>query len=104
MATFAKLKDGSWGVRVPGAAPKIGDVLTVTKRDGSTSKETVAAVLWSGPDNDGQTVSLCSIKEKPRGRHGNGGDTCAECGRGGALVEDLEDGLMKHYRCCDIPP
>lgn len=29
---------------------------------------------------------------------------CAECGRGGRLVEDLEDGLMKHYRCCDIPP
>jgi hypothetical protein len=35
---------------------------------------------------------------------GSRGATCAECGRGGPLVQDLEDGLMKHYRCCDIPP
>lgn len=28
---------------------------------------------------------------------------CAECGRGGSLVRDLEDGLMKHYGCCDMP-
>ena len=30
--------------------------------------------------------------------------TCAECGRGGRLVRDMEDGLMKHYNCCDMPP
>jgi len=30
--------------------------------------------------------------------------TCAECGRPGALVADMEDGLMKHYGCCDMPP
>lgn len=29
---------------------------------------------------------------------------CAECGKGGSLVQDLEDGLLKHYNCCDIPP
>lgn len=28
---------------------------------------------------------------------------CAECGRPGDLVTDLEDGAMKHYRCCDMP-
>ncbi len=31
------------------------------------------------------------------------GETCACCGRGGQLIEDLEDGMMKHYGCCDIP-
>lgn len=33
-----------------------------------------------------------------------GGSGCAECGKGGRLVRDLEDGLLKHYSCCDIPP
>ena len=28
---------------------------------------------------------------------------CAACGRDGELVDDLEDGLLKHYRCCDMP-
>lgn len=31
-------------------------------------------------------------------------EVCAECGRPGRLVADLEDGLLKHYNCCDIPP
>jgi hypothetical protein len=38
------------------------------------------------------------------GRPAGGGRTCAECGRPGKLVADLEDGLLKHYGCCDIPP
>lgn len=29
---------------------------------------------------------------------------CAECGRGGYLVADLEDGMWKHRQCCDIEP
>ena len=32
------------------------------------------------------------------------GHRCAECGRKGHLVRDLEDGLWKHLNCCDIPP
>lgn len=28
---------------------------------------------------------------------------CAECGRGGELVRDNEDGVWKHYQCCDMP-
>ena len=32
------------------------------------------------------------------------GGRCAECGRKGVLVRDLEDGLLKHINCCDIPP
>lgn len=30
--------------------------------------------------------------------------TCAECGKGGRLVRDMEDGMYKHYKCCDMPP
>lgn len=30
-------------------------------------------------------------------------DRCAECGKAGHLHEDLEDGMMKCYGCCDIP-
>lgn len=29
---------------------------------------------------------------------------CAVCKQPGHLVRDLEDGELKHYRCCDIPP
>jgi hypothetical protein len=37
-------------------------------------------------------------------RGSRSGNVCAECGKGGSLVSDLEDGLMKHRRCCDIEP
>ncbi|MCC6416780.1 MAG: hypothetical protein IT429_00865 [Gemmataceae bacterium] len=33
-----------------------------------------------------------------------GATVCAECGLSGELVADLEDGLLKHRRCCDIEP
>lgn len=32
------------------------------------------------------------------------GNICAECGKAGELVQDLEDGMMKHRHCCDIEP
>lgn len=32
-----------------------------------------------------------------------GGAICAACGRSGDLVRDMEDGLLKHYSCCDMP-
>lgn len=33
-----------------------------------------------------------------------GDPVCAACGTSGELVQDLEDGCLKHLRCCDIPP
>jgi hypothetical protein len=33
-----------------------------------------------------------------------GGEVCAACGRSGELVQDVEDGLMKHHGCCDMAP
>lgn len=94
-ANYTKLKSGDWGIRVVGEKPREGSDIRVTKKDGTTNTETVEKVLWS--DTDGKT-HLCSIKQKERGY------VCAECGRPGRLVADLEDGLMKHYNCCDIPP
>ena len=57
----------------------------------------------------GRTVytTLGSIRrfvEEQRAAEAKGVPACAECGkRDGNLIEDLEDGLMKHKHCCDIP-
>lgn len=66
--TYAKLRDGSWGVRVTGSVRE-GQVVTVRKRDGSTKSETIAKVVWSS-----NGVSLCSIvARQPQGRSRRGG-------------------------------
>ena len=67
MASYTKLKDGSWGIRVVGAKPKKGQVVPVKKKSGENNNEIVAAVLWSGPDrSSGEQVSLCKIEPKSR--------------------------------------
>lgn len=55
MNSFAKLNDGSWGIRVQGPV-KVGDRVSVEKRDGTTSLQTVTRVIWTG-----NGVSLCEI-------------------------------------------
>lgn len=60
-ATYAKLRDGSWGVRVTGGVPAAGTALTVRKKSGETKSETIARVLWTG---DG--VALCAIEPSSR--------------------------------------
>lgn len=61
MASYTKLRDGSWGVRADGAV-KAGQSLTVTKKDGTYKVERVSRVLWSGADSrTGETVSLCEV-------------------------------------------
>lgn len=72
-ATYTKLRDGSWGIRVDSpVAP--GTTITVTKKSGETKTETVSHVLWSG-----QGVTLCSIAQSRHGhshRHNSNGCTC----------------------------
>ncbi len=94
MATYSKLRNGSWGVRVEGSVSP-GQSVTVTTKAGKTKTETVGKVIWQGSG-----VSLCSIEERgsSRGtdsygnRIGNGdsyragvtaphGRTCPMCGR-----------------------
>lgn len=76
-ATFARLADRSWGVRVNGPRPTPGTVLAVSKRDGSTSTVTVSAIIWHGTARDGQLASLVSISSD--GRRAAPG-CCAGCG------------------------
>ncbi|MFA5943210.1 MAG: hypothetical protein WC876_01950 [Candidatus Thermoplasmatota archaeon] len=62
-ATFARLQDQTWGLRVNGPRPTPGATVAVAKRDGSTKVVAIAAVLWHGTAKDGQVASLCSIAE-----------------------------------------
>jgi hypothetical protein len=103
MLTYRKAMGRDWAVFGPASEMHMGRV-TVHRRDGTTSFEVVERISKSF-DVDGVPHCFGYIR-----KHGNsanrsaGGGTCAECGRGGSLVEDMEDGLMKHRGCCDIPP
>jgi hypothetical protein len=80
-ATYTQLRDGAWGIRVPGRASENSTVIVV-KKDGSQKSEIVAKVLWSGRDaKTGQTVSLCSIQWAGSG-HGRTSTPgrCVNCG------------------------
>ena len=47
---------------------------------------------------------IARFVERERRNRAEGGAVCAECGKSGELVQDLEDGMMKHRHCCDIEP
>lgn len=62
--TYAKLPDGSWGVRIPGTArPAMGASVTVKTRAGKAKTETVAAVLSY---KDG--VAICAVVPRQKRR------------------------------------
>jgi hypothetical protein len=54
-ATYTKLRNDTWGIRVQGTAVP-GDEVEVTTKAGETKKEVVERVLWEG---DG--VTICAI-------------------------------------------
>jgi len=86
-ATYTHLRDGSWGIRVPGTARENQSV-TVAKKSGDTKTEIVARVLWTGRDfKSGATISLCAIaggNGQAGASAGNGHShqpgVCSECG------------------------
>ena len=47
-ATYTKLNDGSWGLRVSCGPVAPYATVTVTKKSGETKVETVGQVLWTG--------------------------------------------------------
>lgn len=53
--TFTKLKSGEWGLRVEGTA-KPGDLVTVSKKDGSKESKMVGKIIWNG-----NGITLCTI-------------------------------------------
>lgn len=85
-ATYSKLRDGSWGLRITGRVTP-GEQVTVTKRSGETRTETVRHIIWQAPDG---TVTLAAIQKggaAPRrnnpaelDRAENRAYTCDECG------------------------
>ncbi len=48
-ATYAKLRDGSWGIRVQGTAG-VGDEILVTRKNGNQRWVRVQEVVWAGKD------------------------------------------------------
>lgn len=94
-ATYTKLRDGSWGIRVAGSA-RAGATITVHKKSGETRSETVARVLWTGKDSrSGETVSLCAIGRESAACRGKTWDPNAFNGYGarrGRFVRECETG------------
>lgn len=86
-ATYTQLRDGQWGIRVPGKARE-NQIVQVAKKSGEVKGETVSRVLWTGRDSkSGQTISLCAIRPG-EGRHGEARRSdddqcnCWQCRRG----------------------
>lgn len=88
-ASYTKLKDESWGIRVEGGTPKPGQSITVRKKSGETKTETVNRVLWSG-----NGVSLCSISATA-GKTGT-----SSKGRTPGVCEKCGDRCNPKYRRC----
>lgn len=55
-ATWTKLRDGSFGLRVSSEDVRPGETVTARRKDGSTSREIVGRVLWTG-----EGVALCTV-------------------------------------------
>ena len=76
MASYTKLKDGSWGIRGSLPAPVAGEVVTVAKKSGEIKQETVGRVLWTGTDYQGRQSYLASIATASGSRKQSGGCDC----------------------------
>lgn len=59
-ATFTKLKSGEWGVRVVGTV-RVGDTVTVSRKDGTSEQKVVGVVVWSG-----NGITLCTLAASGR--------------------------------------
>ena len=83
-ATYTKLNNGDWGIRVSGDITT-GASVTVTKRDGSTKTEIVGKVVWTGKDKySNADVSICTVQQVQRvscrPAYRGGRRECGECG------------------------
>ncbi len=91
-ATYSKLRDGSWGVRVEGTVSE-GASVTVTKKSGESKSETIRRVLWSGGG-----ISLCAIGGSNGHSHTSSRShshsyedrVCRDCGHDGDGCADMD--------------
>lgn len=66
-ATWASLKDGSWGLRIQAEVTE-GEIVKAQTRGGKTTYETVGKIVWVGRSNvtDGSVdYTLASLGPKP---------------------------------------
>lgn len=97
--TYSKLAGGGWGARVEAKdPPKPGDVLTITRKNGSESTRMVALPIVSA-----NGVHICALvpENQPHER-----GPCAECQHGkGVVLKYDSSGIagMCCYRCARRP-
>jgi len=75
--TFKRLRNGEWGIQGLWLEP--GEKVTVTRRDGSTTRVTVGRVLFTGEDG----YSIATIATEPKSvpvRRRQATFECQECG------------------------
>jgi hypothetical protein len=68
--TYIKLRDGSWGLKGP-ADMVTGDVVKVTKRDGTSKAEDVGKILVRGADYAIAEIAPAPFKPKAKARTSN---------------------------------
>lgn len=80
-ATPTKLKDESWGIRVTGGIPEVGDEVNVYSRSGKQWTSVVASIEATF-DYQGEEITLCRTAEKgekPKRNHAKCNCDCAAC-------------------------
>lgn len=61
-ATFTKLRDSSWGLRIQGVAQP-GDRVVAVRQSGQRQTLTVGEIMWKGQDRDtGMTITVATIR------------------------------------------
>jgi len=100
-ATWTKMRDGAWGVRVPGAPPAAGASVAVVRKDGTVSTVTVDRVVWSG-----DRVAICRVRSErrtaPAGRAARSDRSCHTDGNCSSVCDPrtCPCGDGSWFRCC----
>lgn len=66
--TWARLKDGSWGLR--GHRLASGDEVDVVRKDGTQARVLVGEVVWRDPHDGTTLATVAQIKGSTRGGTG----------------------------------
>jgi len=85
-ATYAKLRDGSWGLRTAETV-KVGDVVLATTKGGAKSRKEIVQVVWVG-----NGIALCVMGNAPKAKKVKTLPPPANDGAG-----ELNDGLDPEY-------
>lgn len=100
-ATPQKLRDGTWGARVYGAAPQVGETITIETKSGKTWETKVLVVLSAGTFG-GRETSLVKTESTARSKTGKqkGGVHCDECHRFTKSPQSCRDSSGLSGQCC----